>query len=128
MAYTLKLNQDTHDLTISGGKLEFVNGAGEVRQRVKIALWHLFGEYFLNAGKGVPWYEEINGVREITDRISNILRTQILDVPGVIRIVDFGLQLNRPLRLMEVTGSIVTESNDSDRQDTIVLDGITLAA
>ena len=53
MSYTLKLDTFNHDIRILNGKFERISGAAEVCQRVKVALWHYFQEYFLNREHGI---------------------------------------------------------------------------
>ena len=86
MSWSLKLDALIHDLRIENGSFLRVNGSDEVRQRIKVALWHYFGEYFLNITTGVPYYEQILGRKIDADVVSTILRRQILLVPGVIRV------------------------------------------
>ena len=93
MAWELKLNSLTHDLTISNGRFLQVNGSDEIAQRVKVALWHHFGEYFLNKTAGVPWYDAILGRLHNKDIVNQIIRRQILLVAGVIRIIEFNANL-----------------------------------
>lgn len=92
MAYTLKLDTFSHDLTIKNGHLVRVSGADEVRQRIKIALWHYFNEYFLNRPNGLPYYQQKNagisilGSKMSRQTIYNIIREKILSIPGVLAI------------------------------------------
>ena len=92
MAWTLKLDELTHDLTLgSDGKFPLVSGADEVRQRIKVTLWHHQGEYFLNTGDGVPWHDNILGSKNRDGEVSLLLRREILSVPGVVSLDSFGL-------------------------------------
>ena len=92
MSYTLKLDTFNHDIKIRGGKFERINGAAEVCQRVKVALWHYFGEYFLDREHGIPYYskknigEAILGSKMSRQTLYNLLRQKILAVPGVLQV------------------------------------------
>lgn len=114
MAWTLGLDQFTHDLSIKGGKFVRVNGSDEVRQRVKVAVWHYIEEYFLNIPNGVPWYEQILGRKENADLVSLILRQRILRVPGVIRIVTFEVDYDSLLRRYSIESRIDVESGPGE--------------
>lgn len=89
MSYTLKLDTFNHDITIRNGNFVRINGSNEVCQRVKIALQHYFGEYFLNRQNGLPYYQKNNtGVAILGSKMSqqtvyNLLRKKILAIPGV---------------------------------------------
>ncbi len=125
MSFTGKLDKFKHDLVISDGKFTRSTGAEEVRQRVKVALWHYIQEYFINLPNGVPWYEEILGSKGGSSKISNILRTKILRVPGVVRIVSFEVtHLNRNYT---VSTQIIVESGPGDLdKDYVVIDGLVI--
>ena len=86
MAYTLKLETFSHDIRIKNGKVVRISGADEVRQRIKIAMYHELGEYFLNTESGVPWYSQILGSKMEKVDLANLLRQKILQVPGVLRV------------------------------------------
>lgn len=116
MAWTLKLDQFSHDLRIENGKFVRVNGADEVRQRVKVAIWHYIEEYFLNIPNGVPWYEQILGRKSGTAVVSLILRRKILATPGVIRIVDFLVDFDTIDRRLRINSTIQVEGNQFDSQ------------
>ncbi|MDD5417248.1 MAG: hypothetical protein PHU12_04740 [Candidatus Aenigmarchaeota archaeon] len=128
MSWTLKLDPISHDLKISGGRFTTTYGAEEVRQRVKIALYHYFGEYFLNVNKGVPWHTGILGAKNGRNVLSNIIRKKILEVPGVIRIMDFSLTYSVSTRSYSLRTTIMTTKNSSDLTDYLTVDGIYVEA
>lgn len=92
MAYTFKLDVFNHDIQIRDGKIVRISGASEVCQRVKVALWHYFGEYFLDREHGIPYYQKNNaGVAILGSKMSqqtlyNLLRQKIMEVPGVLQV------------------------------------------
>lgn len=85
MATTWKLTNK--DLVIENGTFAMVNGADEVAQRIEVTLNHEWNEYFLNYPGGVPWYSTILGSKD-KDTVLLILRKAILDVPGVVSVLD----------------------------------------
>jgi hypothetical protein len=87
MAFTWFLNS-RHDLSIVGGKFRTVYREEEIKQRILVSLLHYWGEYFLNTQDGVPWYEVILGSKN-RKNVELILRRAILEVPGVIGIIEF---------------------------------------
>jgi len=122
MSWTLKLGSITHDLVISNGLFSSVNGADEVRQRVKIALWHYRGEYFLNRPAGVPW-SSILGSKNSSSDLSNVIRSQILSVPGVLSIIDFAI--GKIVRDYTISTDILVQTGPGDRTGTpMLLDGV----
>ena len=122
MAWTLKLDQFTHDMRIgTNGLPERINGADEVRQRVKVALWHYIEEYFLNVPNGVPWYESILGRKSGTALVSKIIRRKILATPGVISIVSFQVNFETIPRILNIAATIRVEGNINDPETVIPL-------
>jgi len=85
MTMTWALEND--DLQVLGGKLTKVDGVEEVKQRIIVTLRHHWQEYFLNVPAGVPWYEVILGNKD-KKLVEAILRRAVLDVPGVIGIIN----------------------------------------
>lgn len=115
MTFTMALGQFSHDVRVGpGGTFERVQGADEVRQRVKVAVWHYLAEYFLDTPQGVPYYTQVMGRKNGAADVSAILRNKILRVPGVIRVVSFAVKFNTLLRVFEVTGEIEVESGPGD--------------
>lgn len=106
MSWELKLDAGMHDLVIENGAFVQVNGSNEVLQRVQVALWHHFEEYFLNIPTGVPWYNTILGRTNNLAVVGQILRRNILRVDGVIRIVDFSVRFDSVERAYNATSTI----------------------
>ena len=88
MALTWKILNN--DLVIENGQFTTINGADEVAQRISITLGHEYNEYFLNYPGGIPWYSAILGSKD-RDTVLLILRKAILDVPGVVSVLDVQL-------------------------------------
>lgn len=92
MSFTWKLSI-LNDLNIlSSGIFQVVSKVEEVTQRILVTLGHNWQEYFMNVPAGVPWYEIILGSKD-TNQAENILRSIILEVPGVVSISSFAAQL-----------------------------------
>ncbi len=106
MAYTLYLDKIKHDLVIENGTFKMVSGEDEIIQRVKIALWHHLGEFFLNTADGTPWHEEILGRRSNAGVASSIIRSRILSVDGVTGIRDFKVSFDSFTREYTVISDI----------------------
>lgn len=105
MTITWKLTDG--DLTIENGRLVMVKGSDEVAQRIEVTLKHEFGEYFLNFPGGVPWYQSILGSKDKETALL-LIRTSILNVPGVISVLDVNLTSS---------GRAVTISAQAEVQD-----------
>jgi len=111
MTFTWKLNGN-HDVSISSGKVVGVSGAEEVKQRILIALRHFYAEYFLDVTKGVPWYETILGSKDIKNA-ELIMRSTILDVPGVIGITSFSATFTNSSRKLSISVSAEVQAGEN---------------
>lgn len=118
MPYTLKLTLLNHDLAIKKGKFSYVAGSDEVRQRIKVALWHELGEYFVNVDHGIPWHSQILGGKLSQENVLTIIRNAILDVPGVRKIATLGM--SRSGRRYSIDGKVEVQRGASEVGDGII--------
>lgn len=102
MSYSLKLDAFSHDLKIVDGHFVRIQGADEVRQRIKVALYHHHNEYFLNRPGGIPWYSRILGSKMKETQIINLIREKTQRIPGVIQIMDILLTRSGRDYLVEI--------------------------
>lgn len=115
MALTFAVDPRSNDMVINAtGRLQTVTGAEEVKQRIFIALQHNWKEYFLNVPAGIPWKELILGSK-LPKLAKTLIRKTILDVPGVVSIVNLQTDYtvgNRTFEFyakVEVSGDFGTE-------------------
>lgn len=117
MAWDLKINHDTGDI-VSG----YVTGQDEILQRVSTRLWRYLGEWFANTSVGLPWYDGQSDVLPGTltrengilgsrnfSRAELLIRNEISETEGVIRIVNFSAKFDNATREFRVTADIATE-------------------
>lgn len=94
----LKLNA-AGDLEISGLDLAYVTDGEQVVQRCQIRLRTFLGEVPLNTQAGVPWFEDILGVRPLDlNRVEAVLREQILKDKEIQSIESFVLNYTNSTR------------------------------
>ena len=125
MSYSLKLDRFSHDIHIKNGKFVRVNGSDQVRQRILVALWHHFNEYFLNRPAGVPWYNGILGNKISEENLKNILRKKIQRVPGVIQVMT--ISITRMVRDYTISVTCSVESGSWEPGSNLVtLSGIAI--
>lgn len=91
------LDEVSHDVVWNNGPLtkEFTTQplTQTVSQRLKIRLLSFKNEWFLDTNYGVPWFQEILGLKPSKARVDKILQQQILLEPGVKEIVSFSSTL-----------------------------------
>ena len=111
MTWTLAVDPIQYDLVINpSGRLQTTHGTDEVRQRIIIALLHLYGEYFLNSQSGMPYYEIILGSKD-TSILETLARQTILDVPNVISIVSLNMDFNGKIRFVALAAQVEVQGN-----------------
>lgn len=99
------------DYRLGHGDRDFhVDTAEGVAQNVmtRLALWQ--GQWFIDTSEGTPWLQRILGKHNAVD---TVIKTRILDTPGVISISEYESILNPDTRSMTVTATLETEYGQS---------------
>ena len=102
---------DSGDYRLGHGDRDFhVDTAEGVAQNVmtRLALWQ--GQWFIDTSEGTPWLQRILGKHNAVD---TVIKTRILDTPGVISISEYESILNPDTRSMTVTATLETEYGQS---------------
>lgn len=101
----------TGDYRLGHGDRDFhVDTAEGVAQNVmtRLALWQ--GQWFIDTSEGTPWLQRILGKHNAVD---TVIKTRILETPGVISISEYESILNPDTRSMTVTATLETEYGQS---------------
>jgi hypothetical protein len=100
----------TRDLIFTAGDLTVLTGPEARAQRIRIALRHLMGEWFLDQTSGTDYFGQILGKSSELSRRAEY-RRRILGVPGVVEIASMQLtvdpktrQLSGTITAIDVTG------------------------
>lgn len=105
------------DILLDETGLHFVSGKEAVVQGVLFRLRMFKGEWQLNQDIGVPYFEELIGdaskVAGVEDRARAAFGAAILDVPGVDKILQLDVKLDRSTRKMTVTWRAQCSFGDS---------------
>jgi hypothetical protein len=87
------------DMDVAGFDIRYATAGEQVAQRLRIKLRTFLGEVPLNLDAGVPWFEEILGVKPLNlNNVESILREQILSTPEVESIDSFRVDYNEQTR------------------------------
>jgi hypothetical protein len=81
------------DLALDKGQLILQEGTEEIRQLTTQYLRTFLGEWFLDTSIGLPYFQEIFEKQLNVNDIDPIFINEILSVPGIIRLLDFDLDL-----------------------------------
>lgn len=108
-AMDLALDQDG-DLAFSGGDLVLITGAEEVAQRIRIRLRLFRGEWFLDEGAGVPYFERILGAKLGRQGLVSIVREELRRVQGVASIESLSAEIEG--RRARITFRVTTNAGE----------------
>lgn len=109
-AYALDEN---HDVFLRGGQIALADGPDYVVQAIRTRLLLYRGEWWLDTGAGVPWFQEILTKPADVVRTESTLRRTILETPGVTGLISFDLTLDRSRRDLRVEFEVSTEYGPS---------------
>ena len=84
----IKLDENG-DWAVEDGRLVMIGGAEAVTQHIGNRFRTFLGEYFLDISVGVPWYRDILKKNPLFAMVSSVLKTVILDTPGVTSLISF---------------------------------------
>lgn len=97
-------NPDVDDLYLnSHGDLEWVTGEDAIAQHIRIRLRFFKGEWFLNTGEGLPYFQEILQKGTSRARIEALFRKTITGTPGVSGLNAFSMQYDGTTRALTLT-------------------------
>ena len=124
MTWTWGVDPRTNDVAIGkDGYPIMVSGANEVAQRIRIALLHLYQEYWLFMPMGVPWYQFILGNKTDQKTCEALIRTAILSVPGVLSILLFSALIGSN-RLWSVDTTVQVAGDTGPDIITVIMENI----
>jgi len=91
-----------NNLVIEDGALRIYSGLDEYLQAVRNALATFRGEWFLNPGIGVPYYEKIFDKLLERSALRSIFVDQIKTVPGTLSVDEISFELGTGTRILSV--------------------------
>lgn len=97
---------DAGDYQMGHGDLDFTQDTPEaVAQNVmtRLALWR--GTWFIDTQEGTPWLQQILGKH---DAVDVVIRSRILETPGVLSIESFESILDPDTRRLTITAMLNT--------------------
>jgi|WetSurMetagenome_2_1015567.scaffolds.fasta_scaffold899242_2 hypothetical protein len=104
----LALDPLTHDLNMIDGSFIFVEGLDYIKQKLRICLLHIYGEWFLDTEKGVKYQDVVWVKNPVMSDINALLKATILDVDGVLEILSWYSSLDNSTRRLSVRFSVNT--------------------
>lgn len=100
------------DLDVVDGQLVLVGARfgsqqREIEEHVEQRIRTLQGEWFLDTTLGIPWFDEVFQKPANVPLIESLLIQEILGTPGVIRILEFNMDLDKGTRVLIVTPLVI---------------------
>lgn len=111
---SFQLDQSTGDLQIANNSLSLTTGREAIRQHLQCRFRLFLGEWFLDTDQGVPWFRDVLIKQSSFAVVKEILKTVILDTPGVISITVFDFDYDGTTREATLTFSCLTEEGVID--------------
>ena len=102
---------DDGDLAITNNAFALVTGPEEIRQRVTQRIRTFLGEWFLDYTVGVPYFQDIFVKAPDEDKVSAVLKNEILGTLGVLELLTFTLDLDDD-RTLSVEFSVKVYNGD----------------
>lgn len=114
-ALDLALDPTTHDLVFVGGDVPLANGLGGVAQLCRIAVSMVRGEWFLNLGTGIPYFQRVGvpatqallGQPYVQSKTLDPFRTALTAVAGVSQVSALTATYVRAQRSVTVAWTVV---------------------
>jgi hypothetical protein len=113
MSRDLLLDTGTHDLEIAGYDLSLVGGVDYIVQKLKIRLLFFAREWYLDTREGVPYYSDVLVKNPNVPNIDTILKTVILETPGVTELTAYQSVYDNALRKLTVTFQCRTDFGET---------------
>lgn len=110
-----------NDLIINKGQLKTVEQGTETVQHVRTRLQFYLEEWFLDLTAGTPYFQEIFTKPANLANIESILKSRILNTPGVEKLTQFSLDYQDPsTRKLIVSFSAETSYGEIDSEEVTI--------
>ena len=112
----LKLSAD-NDLMFEDGDIVFIPGYSEmIAQNIKVNLQIIKGEWFLDAGLGIPYFE-IFGFSVSTQTLKHIFSEAVEEVKGVKKVEEIDVSFDSKNRTVQVGFSVLLDDGSRIKND-----------
>lgn len=105
-----KISPITHDLVFENRDLAFVTGIDYYRQKISIVLQFFFGEWYLDTTLGIKFFEVILIKSPDETLVNNLIKAAILEVDGMLQILEYDSIFNKATRTFSITGKVLTDA------------------
>ncbi len=103
-----KIDDQTGDLVMVNGNFVIVDGIDAIKQALLCRFRTFLGEWFLDTSLGVPYFEKILIKSPIFAVVNEILKTVVLNTPGVVGLIFFQFAFDTAARHATLQFSAIT--------------------
>ena len=93
----------TKELVLKNNDLQIVGGQAAIRQDMNQTLNFLYGEWFLDSTKGIPYFQQVLVKSPDLGAIQGLFMSAILAVNGVLELLSFEFNFDAPTRALTIT-------------------------
>lgn len=108
----IKLNPITWDIVIENNDIKFVGETDGIQQHLRQILQTFKGECPFDLTRGIPYHDEFFKKNFNPIIIDSILKNAIIDVPGVIELQEFILDIDNATRILSINFKVLTKYNE----------------
>lgn len=109
-----------NDIFVENGSFRTVTDGAEVLQHVRSRLLFYRGEWFLNLSSGVPYFESIFVKPANLANVESILKSTILNTPGVEKLIAFSMNYDNNARALSVTFTAETVYGEINNEEVTI--------
>lgn len=102
----------SNDLYLLNGRIATVQDGNEVLQHVRTRLLTYQAEWFLDTSAGLPYLQIILIKPANLSATESLIKSEILQTPGVDSLSAFGLEFNKTTRTLNITFTAQTTFGD----------------
>jgi hypothetical protein len=100
------------DLDVASGALVLVSGGEETRQRLSAKFRFFLGEWFLDRGRGIPYFESVFIRNPRLPVLEELFRRVLRDDPGVREVVRVAFDYDPPTRTLRLSFELLLASGE----------------
>jgi hypothetical protein len=98
-----------HDLAVERHDLSIISDIDALAQHLRVRLWFFFSEWFLDTSVGIRYFEDVLLKNPDIPRIETLFKKEILETPGVNRLLEFSLTYGADERALSIEFKVDTD-------------------
>lgn len=116
---TVRRLDKNHDMTFGRGFSNIATKAESTAQRVRCFLLLVLGEWFLDTGRGIPWFQAhgsavrpiVGGPRDLA-YAEAVIKAGILGIAGVASVATFSMAFDGTTRKLTAKATCIDDDGD----------------